>query len=82
MTLKEVSAEQFAAAFHNYHEALASDFGDSDARNESWSEVPAAERQRMIEAARLALLEIETSSTADDERRRWFARPGQAEWGC
>ncbi len=83
MTLKEVSAEQLAAAFHNHHEALGPDFERGIAtENHSWTEVPPAERERMIEAARLALLEIDGANPTNNDRRRWFAQPGLAEWGC
>jgi hypothetical protein len=38
----------------------------------------------MVTAARLALLELVSSTDTDEEnsRRRYFAKPGEAEWGC
>ncbi len=42
--------------------------------------MPEIERERMVAAARLALLELESNQRNDS--RRWYARPGQAEWGC
>ena len=85
MSVQEVSAEQFAKLFHHYHEALAPDFGCANgSHSDSWSEVPAGERSRMVTAARLALLELASGANTDEEnsRRRYFAKPGQAEWGC
>jgi hypothetical protein len=82
MSIQEVSAERFAQLFHDYHHALSRESGDANrAVGGRWSEVPATEQTRMIAAARLALLEVEL---LPDERssRRYFAKPGEAEWGC
>ena len=82
MSIKEVSAEQLAQLFHHYHEALAADFGcNHQPSAETWGELSANEQRRMVAAARLALLEINTHQD-EQEQRRWFAKPGQAEWGC
>jgi len=83
MSIQEVSPEQFARLFHRYHEALAADLGfASGSYPDSWSEVPASERRRMVTAARLALLELASSTDEENRRKRYFAKPGQAEWGC
>jgi hypothetical protein len=83
MSIQEVSPEQFAQLFHHYHEALAADVGCANGSHpDSWSEVPAGERRRMVTAARLALLELASSTDEENGRRRYFAKPGQAEWGC
>jgi hypothetical protein len=80
MSIQEVSAEQFAKLFHHYHHALAQDFGCRDLRDTSWQDVPAPEKSLIIAAVRLALLEISTEEK--NESRRYFAKPGEAEWGC
>jgi len=77
MSIQEVSAEQFAQLFHHYHQALANDSG----RNGDWADLEPAERARMIAAARLALLETEQTLTARPATN-YFAKPGEAEWGC
>lgn len=83
MSIQEVSPEQFARLSHHYHEVLAPDFGCAGGSHpDSWSEVPVGERRRMVTAARLALLELESSTDEENGRRRYFAKPGQAEWGC
>jgi hypothetical protein len=83
MSIQEVSAEALAELFHHYHQALGQDFGCNDVRNsESWQEVPQPERSRMVAAIRLALLEMDSSAEQRDESRRYFAKPGEAEWGC
>lgn len=33
-------------------------------------------------AARLALLELRSITTEVEESKRYFAKPGEAEWGC
>ncbi len=50
--------------------------------SESWQDVPQPERSRMVAAIRLALLEMDTSPEPKDDSRRYFAKPGEAEWGC
>jgi len=81
MSIHEVSAEQLAELFHHYHQALAPDFGcRGTADAEAWEEMPQKEKNRLIAAARLAVLELATSGAEDS--RRYFAKPGEAEWGC
>jgi hypothetical protein len=36
----------------------------------------------MIAAARLALLELGGSDQQQEDSRKYFAKPGEAEWGC
>jgi hypothetical protein len=81
MSIQEVSPEQFAQLFHHYNQALADDFrgGDEATASEAWADVPAVERNRMVAAARLALQEAQHNAR---ESRRYFAKPGEAEWGC
>jgi len=84
MSIQEVSPEQLAELFHHYHQVLAPDFGcaKDDPEALAWNEVSAAERHRLIAAARLALTELAATSPKHEERRRYFAKPGEAEWGC
>ena len=82
MSLQEVSPEVLAELFHHYHQALAPDFGcTSTGNNEAWERVPQQEKNRLVAAARLALLEL-SSKENEDHPRRYFAKPGEAEWGC
>lgn len=81
MSLQQVLPEQLAELFHHYHQALGPDFAcDSKAEAEPWEQVPAQEKNRMIAAARLALLELGANDQEDS--RKYFAKPGEAEWGC
>jgi len=81
MSIQEVSPEQLAELFHHYHQALAPDFGGPSARSaETWEQMPQHEKSRLIAAARLAVLELAT--TGGQDAKRYFAKPGEAEWGC
>jgi hypothetical protein len=83
MSIQEVSAEQLAELFHHYHQALAPDFGcKGNSTPESWNEVSSPERSRMVTAARLAILEVASTEKESQDLRRYFAKPGEAEWGC
>ena len=83
MSIQEVSAEELAELFHHYHQALAPDFGcASDSHAEPWEQVPQQERSRLVAAARLALLELSTAAREQKDTKKYFAKPGEAEWGC
>ena len=83
MSIQEVSAEQLAELLHHYHQALGPDFScQSKPDAQSWEQVPERDRSRLVAAARLALLELSSSAREREESRRYFAKPGQAEWGC
>lgn len=77
--MQSVSPEQLAELFHHYHQALAPDFGC--ASDEAWDAMPPQEKSRLIAAARLALLELEATGHQKNAQR-YFACPGEAEWGC
>jgi len=83
MSIQELSPEELARVFFHYHEVLGLEFGDASHAPHLWDEVSRTEQARMIAAARLALLEIGSAEhkTAED-RTRYFAQPGAAEWGC
>jgi hypothetical protein len=82
MSIQEVSAERFAQLFHQYQQALTNEGVSPCApAKDSWSEVPAPEKNLMITAARLALLEVELLPS-ERQSRKYFAKPGEAEWGC
>ncbi len=83
MSIQEVSPERFAQLFHHYHQALADESGSaaSGRTSDAWADVPPAEKSRLVAAARLALLEVELIPR-ERQSRRYFAKPGEAEWGC
>ena len=73
MSTQEVFVQQFARLFQHYHEALSP---------EAERSVEPKEHSRMVEAARLAIVELESNARLQDDSRRYFAKPGEAEWGC
>jgi hypothetical protein len=77
MSIQDVSAEQLAKLFHHYQEALT-----HENATHSWDQTPQNERNLMVAAARLALLELATTAEQDNPNRRYFAKPGEADWGC
>jgi hypothetical protein len=83
-SIQNVSAEQLAKVFHHYHEALAHDFHGQASREvaASWDEAPQDERKLMVAAARLTLLELAAPASEEPPSRRYFAKAGEAEWGC
>ena len=84
-SIQNVSAEDLAKVFHHYHEALAHDFHGHASREAdfSWEQAPHTERKLMIAAARLTRLELAANATeAEPSSRQYFAKPGEADWGC
>ena len=83
-SIQDVSAEELARLFHHYRGALAHDFdGHNDTEGtSSWDRTPPSERKLMVAAARLALLELAATPVAAEANRPFFAKPGEADWGC
>lgn len=83
MSIQEVSAERLAELFHHYHQAFESgpDYL-SKPTAEEWEQVSQLEKDRLISAARLTLLELISTAKEPEDARRYFAKPGEAEWGC
>jgi hypothetical protein len=79
MSTQEVFVQQFERLFHHYREALSP---AAEQESASWDSVPLDERNRLVAAARLAILELDSSARMQYESRRYFAKPGEAEWGC
>jgi hypothetical protein len=83
MWIHEVAPERLAELFHHYHQALMPEMaGEGRERRGTWKEIPQQQKSRMVAAARLALLELESMTTDRVESRPYFAHPGEAEWGC
>jgi hypothetical protein len=83
MSIQDVSAEQLAERFHHYEIALRADHDRASERDtEAWEEIPQQERSRLVAAARLTLLDLSSTVGERDNARPYFAKPGEAEWGC
>lgn len=80
-TIQDVSAEELARLLHHYREALAHD-SDDQGGGSSWDRTPQNERKVMVAAARLALLELSAAPARPSVDRKYFAKPGEADWGC
>ncbi len=83
MSTQDVFVQQFARLFNHYQEALSSEVERSaETQPLAWNSVPSDQRNRMVAAARLAILELETTGRMEADARKYYARPGEAEWGC
>jgi hypothetical protein len=83
MWTNEVAPERLAELFHHYHQALTTEpSGKNGEKRDSWEMVPRQEKSRMVSAARLVLLELESMAHRNSISRKYFAEPGEAEWGC
>jgi hypothetical protein len=82
--IQDVTAEDLARLFHHYHHALAQDCVSREKDDEStpWESTPPSERRLMVAAARLALLELAATPAESTSGRKYYAKPGEAEWGC
>ncbi len=81
--IQEISAEHLAKLFHHYQAVLTHDFSGymNEDPGTSWEETSQNERKLMIAAARLTLLEL-ISPHEEKTNKIYFAKPGEAEWGC
>jgi hypothetical protein len=83
MSIQEVSAEQLAERFYHYERALRADHNcASGPDTEAWEEISHQEKSRLVAAARLTLLDLTEMLGERKNARRYFAKPGEAEWGC
>jgi hypothetical protein len=83
MWINEVAPEQLAELFHHYHQALTPEVSGKGSEGRGvWKEVPQPEKNRLVAAARLALLELESLASDKSPSCQYFAQPGEAEWGC
>jgi hypothetical protein len=83
MWIHEVAPERLAELFHHYHRALMPEASSKRGEERgSWGDVPPREKSRLVAAARLALLELESTSGGRGRPKEFFAQPGEAEWGC
>jgi hypothetical protein len=80
-TIQEVNAEQLAKLFHNYCDALSHD-GIPEWETSSWESTPQSERRLKVAAARLTLLELSAMPVENQPGRKYYAKAGEAEWGC
>jgi len=83
MSIQEVPTEELAKFLYRYHQVLAPYLHcRTTAHQEPWTEMDDSERRQLIAAAKLAVLELEAEKREEQDRGRYFAKPGTAEWGC
>jgi len=82
MWIHDVAPERLAELFYHYREALTPETQKRGLERDSWKEVPQQEKTRLVAAARLTLLELESITSDRANSRQYFAQPGDAEWGC
>lgn len=80
MSTQEVFVQQFTKLFQHYSSALSST--EQGATPAPFKAESADESNRLVAAARLAILELETNASLQGNDKRYFAKPGEAEWGC
>ena len=61
MCIETVFVQRFAMLVHHYSEALAPDFGLRSSANLEWEDLSNQERNRMVAAFRLALLDLRST---------------------
>ena len=66
MSLETVSPEKLAMLVHHYSEALAHDFGLRPSTGPDWEDLSQQERNRMVAATRLALLDLRSASSGQE----------------
>ena len=83
-TIQDVNAEHLANLLCNYRQALSQgSSGVHESQTDESPNVPSQNERRLIVAAvRLALLELAAPSFSDPTPRKYFATPGEADWGC
>jgi hypothetical protein len=82
-SIEDVSPEQLAKLVHYYRGALAHDSGSHCGEDctSFWDKSSQHDREVMVSAARVALMELATQP-APSLSRKYFAEPGEADWGC
>jgi len=80
MWIEEVAPERLAEFIRHYHQALEV-FGKRS-ESGSWKEMANPKKNRLVAAAHLILLELDSTKNESAKSRRYFAEPGKAEWGC
>lgn len=80
MWIEEIAPERLAEFLHHYHQALEV-FGKGS-ESGSWKEMAKPEKNRLVAAARLTLLAFDSTKNQSSKSRPYFAKPGEAEWGC
>jgi hypothetical protein len=82
MWVNEVAPERLAELFHHYQNVLMPEVSGEGSERSEWNAVSPQEKNRLVSAVRLALLELDSRAHEQAKPRQYFAQPGEAEWGC
>jgi hypothetical protein len=78
MSSEEVFVQQFATLFAHYRHALTLEsVSEKEVELRELSELPVVELDRMVSAARLALLEIETNARENEDGCQYYSKVGR-----
>ena len=78
MSSEEVFVQQFATLFVHYRHALTLESaGEREVELRELSDLPIVELDRMVSAARLARLEIETNARENEDGRQYYSKMGR-----
>ncbi len=80
MWIEEVAPERLAELIRRYHQAL--EVSGKGSESVSWNEVATPDKNRFVAAAHLMLLQPHSNKNELPKPHRYFADPGNAEWGC
>lgn len=80
MWTEEVSPERSAEFFRHYRQAL--EVLANGSGSGSWREMAKPEKNHLVAAARLTILGLSSTINESAQLRQYFAKPGEAEWGC
>ena len=82
VTIQDVNAEQLAKLLYRYREALSQECPPQMKNQDAWERASEKERQLVSNAMRLALLELSAPPAPSAKSRKYYATPGEADWGC
>jgi len=80
MWIEEVSPEQSPEFFRYYHRAL--EVLNEESKGASWTKIAKLQPNRLVAAAHLTIFGLNSNENESAESRRYFAKPGEADWGC
>lgn len=80
MWIEEVAPERLAEFLRHYHQAL--EVSGEESESGSSEERARPEKNRLVAAAYLILLELDSTKNKPVKSRQYFSEPGEAEWGC
>ena len=80
MWIEEVGPERLAEFLRRYYQAL--DGFRNSSEDKSCNEAAQSGRKQLMAVAHLTLLGFDEGKNEGARKREYFAKPGEAEWGC